>query len=110
MRAGSSTSSPTVDRLPGRRPDRASCCNAALVLVILAVAALAYALQRSWKLALFVVLAFLLITNLGYWEATVQTISLVGFSTITSVAIGVPLGIAARTGRGSIRRCGRCSI
>jgi glycine betaine/proline transport system permease protein len=64
-------------------------------IVILAVAALAFWLQRSWKLALFVVIAFLLITNLGYWTATVQTISLVGFSTITSVAIGVPLGIAA---------------
>jgi glycine betaine/proline transport system permease protein len=64
-------------------------------LVILAVAALAYWLQRSWKLAVFVIVAFLLIANLGYWTATVQTISLVGFSTITSVAIGVPLGIAA---------------
>ncbi len=63
-------------------------------ILIVAVAALAYWLQRSWKLALFVLLAFLLITNLGYWTATVQTISLVGFSTIASVAIGVPLGIA----------------
>jgi glycine betaine/proline transport system permease protein len=63
-------------------------------ILILAFAALAYWLQRSWKLALFVVIAFVLITNLGYWTATVQTISLVGFSTITSVAIGVPLGIA----------------
>ncbi len=64
-------------------------------ILILAVAALAYWLQRSWKLALFVILAFLLIANLGYWTATVQTISLVGFSTIASVAIGVPLGIAS---------------
>ena len=66
----------------------------ALVL-ILAVAATAYALHRSWRLALFVTAAFLLITNLGYWEATIQTISLVGFSTLTSVVVGVPLGIAA---------------
>jgi glycine betaine/proline transport system permease protein len=64
-------------------------------ILIVAVAALAYWLQRSWKLALFVIAAFLLITNLGYWTATVQTISLVGFSTVASVAIGVPLGIAA---------------
>jgi glycine betaine/proline transport system permease protein len=64
-------------------------------LLIIVIAALAFWLQRSWKLALFVVVAFLLIVNLGYWTATVQTISLVGFSTITSVAIGVPLGIAA---------------
>jgi len=64
-------------------------------LVILAAAGATYWLHRSWKLALFVIVAFLLITNLGYWEATVQTISLVGFSTITSVVIGVPLGIAS---------------
>ena len=64
-------------------------------VVILLVAALAFWLQRSWKLAAFVVVAFLLIANLGYWTATVQTISLVGFSTIASVVIGVPLGIAA---------------
>jgi glycine betaine/proline transport system permease protein len=63
-------------------------------IVILAVAGIAYWIHKSWRLSLFVVLAFLLITNLGYWVATVQTISLVGFSTITSVVIGVPLGIA----------------
>ena len=65
-----------------------------LVLVI-AIAALAWWLQRSLRLALFVVIAFLVIINLGYWTATVQTISLVGFATLTSVIIGVPLGIAA---------------
>ena len=64
-----------------------------LVLTLL-VAGLAYVLHRSWKLSLFVIVAFLFITNLGYWQATLETISLVGFSTIASVAIGVPLGIA----------------
>jgi glycine betaine/proline transport system permease protein len=65
-----------------------------VALMILAIAALAYWLHQSWKLSLFVVIAFLLITNLGYWEATMQTISLVGFSTLASVAVGVPVGIA----------------
>ena len=65
------------------------------VIVVIAVfAGLAYWLHRSWKLALFVVLAFLLITNLGYWQATLETISLVGFATLSSVAFGVPIGIA----------------
>ena len=64
-----------------------------VAVLILAFAALAYWLHRSWKLALFVIAAFLLITNLGYWEATLQTISLVGFSTLVSVAVGVPVGI-----------------
>jgi glycine betaine/proline transport system permease protein len=65
------------------------------IVLILLIAAFAYWLQRSWKLSLFIVLAFLLITNLGYWEATVQTIALVGSATLVSVVIGVPVGIAA---------------
>ena len=65
------------------------------LIVVFAVAALAYWLHRSWRLAAFVVVAFILIANLGYWQATVETISLVGFSTLTSVVIGVPLGVAA---------------
>ena len=65
-----------------------------VAVMIVAVAALAYWLHRSWKLSLFTIVAFLLITNLGYWEATMQTISLVGFSTLASVAVGVPVGIA----------------
>ena len=69
--------------------------SAAPVIVLVAVfAGFAYWLHRSWKLALFVVIAFLLITNLGYWQATLETISLVGFSTLVSVAFGVPIGIA----------------
>ena len=65
------------------------------LLLIGAIAALTYWLHRSWRLAVFVVVAFLLIVNLGYWEATVQTLSLVGYSTLLSVAVGVPLGIAS---------------
>jgi glycine betaine/proline transport system permease protein len=65
-----------------------------VLVLTLVVAGLAYVLHRSWKLSLFVIVAFLFITNLGYWQATLETISLVGFSTIASVAIGVPLGIA----------------
>ena len=60
------------------------------LLVVLAIAALAYWLHRSWRLAAFVVVAFIFIANLGYWQATVETISLVGFATLTSVVIGVP--------------------
>ena len=65
------------------------------LLLIALIALFAYWLQRSWKLSLFIALAFLLITNLGYWEATIQTIALVGSATIVSVLIGVPVGIAA---------------
>jgi glycine betaine/proline transport system permease protein len=41
------------------------------------------------------VLGLLLIVNLGYWQATVETLTLVLCATLVSVAIGVPVGIAA---------------
>ena len=51
--------------------------------------------SSSWRLAAFVVIAFIAIANLGYWQATVETVSLVGFATLTSVIIGVPVGVAS---------------
>jgi len=65
------------------------------LLFIVLAAALTYWLHRSVRLSVFVVLALLLIVNLGYWEATVQTISLIGYSAIVSIAIGIPIGIVA---------------
>ena len=55
----------------------------------------AYFLHRSIALAVFVVLGLLLVINLGYWEATLETLSLVLCATLVCVAIGVPVGIAA---------------
>jgi len=65
------------------------------VATVGAVALLAYWLHRSLKLAAFVVLAFFLIIDMGYWQATVQTISLIFWSATISVVIGVPIGIMA---------------
>ena len=64
-------------------------------LLILAIAALAYILRRSWTLVAFVALALLYILNQGYWDATLETLSLVLVATFASAAIGVPVGIAA---------------
>jgi glycine betaine/proline transport system substrate-binding protein len=64
-------------------------------ILIVAVAALAWALRRSLPLAFFVALALLFILNQGYWLATLETLSLVMVATLASTAIGVPLGIAA---------------
>ena len=66
----------------------------ALVLIA-AVALLAWLLRRSWTLTAFVALALLFILNQGYWLATLETLSLVMVATLASTAIGVPLGIAA---------------
>lgn len=64
-------------------------------LLIPILAALAYLLHRSVGLTVFIVLSLLLIVNLGYWEATIQTLSLVIWATVVCVLIGVPIGILA---------------
>jgi glycine betaine/proline transport system substrate-binding protein len=66
----------------------------ALVLIVLLTAG-AFLLRRSPALTVFVAGSLLLIDNLGYWEATIQTFSLVLFSTLVCVLFGVPIGIAA---------------
>jgi glycine betaine/proline transport system permease protein len=65
------------------------------LLLILALGLGAYLLQRSLSLALFILGSLLLIDNLGLWQATVQTLSLVVFSTVVCMLFGVPIGIAA---------------
>jgi choline ABC transporter permease protein len=63
--------------------------------LIVAIAALAWGLRRSWTLTVFVALSLLFILNQGYWEATLETLALVLVATFASGALGVPLGIAA---------------
>ncbi|MGN6764473.1 MAG: choline ABC transporter permease subunit [Rhizobiaceae bacterium] len=65
-----------------------------VVLVILIVA-LAWWLQKSWKLALAVAIGLLFIINQGLWRETVETLVLVVAATAVSMAIGVPIGIWA---------------
>jgi glycine betaine/proline transport system permease protein len=65
------------------------------VLLIAIVVSLAAWMHRSIVLSLLVGAGFLLILNLGYWEATVQTMALVLFSTLVCILIGVPVGIYA---------------
>jgi glycine betaine/proline transport system substrate-binding protein len=65
------------------------------LVLILAVAGLAWFFHRSVGLALFVVAALLFIMNQGYWAATLETLSLVFVSAVFSTLIGVPIGIAA---------------
>ena len=61
--------------------------------VIAAFLALTWALQRSWKICLFVLLCFLFILNQGYWEETTDSLALVLSSCVVCMGVGVPLGI-----------------
>jgi glycine betaine/proline transport system permease protein len=65
------------------------------VLLAVLIAAFAYWLQKSWKLALGVLIGLLFILNQGLWKETVQTLVLVTGATALSMGIGVPLGIWA---------------
>ena len=65
-------------------------------LVLIALFAIgAWFLHRSVALVIGVILGLLLIMNLGYWQATLETLSLVLWATFVSVIIGVPVGIAS---------------
>jgi choline ABC transporter permease protein len=66
-----------------------------VLLLIASLGALAQALQRSVGLTLFTLGSLLLIDNLGYWEATIQTLSLVLVATAVCMLLGLPVGIAA---------------
>jgi len=61
-------------------------------VMIALLAALGYALGRT-RLALFTLLGFLLIWNLGLWDATMQTLALVLTSALLSIVVGIPFGI-----------------
>ena len=65
------------------------------ILIILTTAVFAWRMQRSVALAIFVIAALLLIMNQGYWQQTLETLSLVLVATLAATAIGVPLGIAS---------------
>jgi glycine betaine/proline transport system permease protein len=71
------------------------------IVSVALIAALAWYLQKSWKLALAVALGLLFIVNQGLWKETVETLVLVVAATAASMAIGVPIGIwAAHSERG----------
>jgi glycine betaine/proline transport system permease protein len=55
----------------------------------------AYAIRRSWKVALFAFLALLFILNQGYWKDTIVTLVITFYATLASMLVGVPIGIAA---------------
>lgn len=63
------------------------------LLVIAVFTALTWVLRKSKKTALFCLVGFLLILNLGLWDETAATMALIITSTLLSLAIGIPMGI-----------------
>ncbi|WP_299001672.1 proline/glycine betaine ABC transporter permease [uncultured Shewanella sp.] len=68
--------------------------------VLLCITVFVYLTGRSWKLALGVVLSFLLIGYLGMWENTMRTLSIITVCTLIAILLGIPIGILmARSNR-----------
>ena len=65
------------------------------LIVVAVFAGIAWLLQRSIPIVIFVVLGFLFILNQGYWEETTETLTLVLCAVIVCMGVGVPIGIAA---------------
>ena len=65
-------------------------------LIIVAIfVGITWLVQRSWKTCLLVLFGFLFILNQGYWDETMQSMTLILSSCIVCMAVGVPIGIAA---------------
>ncbi|MBB97089.1 MAG: choline ABC transporter permease subunit [Rhodobacteraceae bacterium] len=64
------------------------------LIIVALFAALTWGLQRNWKTVAFVILGFLFILNQGYWEETLESLTLVLCACLVCMAVGVPIGIA----------------
>ena len=69
--------------------------NSPPFLVMIAVFAVLGWAARSWKFAVFSVLAFYLVAAMGQWEAAMRTLALVLLAAVIAVILAVPLGIWA---------------
>ena len=64
-------------------------------LVIIAIfMALAWVMQRNWKIVIGVGFGFLFIINQGYWKETTESLTLILSACAVCMALGVPIGIA----------------
>ncbi|NKC22013.1 choline ABC transporter permease subunit [Ochrobactrum oryzae] len=65
------------------------------LLLIAIFAIIAWLIQRRISVVLLTVVGFLFIINQGYWDRTLETLTLVLSACFLCMAIGVPLGIVA---------------
>ena len=63
--------------------------------IILVFTGFAWSMRKSVGVTVFTLLGLLLIYNQGYWKETMETLALVLAATAVSMAVGVPIGIAA---------------
>ncbi len=61
--------------------------------IVLIFSTIVFIIKRDWKLTFLTLCGFSLIINLGYWQETLETLSLVLLSTAIVTGMGLPLGI-----------------
>lgn len=62
-------------------------------LVVIGIAGIAWLASRSWRLAVGIVAAFLVIGYFGMWEDTMRTMAMIVVCTLLALLIGLPIGI-----------------
>ncbi|MFC0244542.1 choline ABC transporter permease subunit [Falsochrobactrum ovis] len=65
------------------------------LLLISLFAIIAWLIQQRLSVVILTIIGFLFILNQGYWDRTLETLTLVLSACVLCMAIGVPLGIAA---------------
>ncbi|EJF89225.1 choline ABC transporter, periplasmic binding protein [Bartonella tamiae Th307] len=65
--------------------------NPLILIAILCL--LAWIIQRNWRIVLLTSLGFLFVINQGYWIDTMETLTLLLWSCILCMGIGVPIGV-----------------
>jgi len=64
-----------------------------LIFILIIVALTIFLTRKKWGLSVFALFGLLLIQNLGFWEQTMLTLSLILTSSSISILIGIPIGI-----------------
>ncbi len=65
------------------------------LIIVALFLAMTWFLQRNWKVCLGVLLGFLFILNQGYWDETMESLTLILSACVVCMGLGVPIGIAA---------------
>lgn len=64
------------------------------IFIIAAFMAIGWYLRRSFVIVILTLFSFLFILNQGYWDETIETLTLVLSACVICMVIGVPIGIA----------------
>jgi glycine betaine/proline transport system permease protein len=65
------------------------------LVIVAAFAGFTWVVQRRWGVVVGVVLGFLFILNQGYWDETMESLTLILSACVVCMGVGVPIGIAA---------------